>query len=116
MTAEMNLTKERRFSTGIWPTVWKLLRLHWRITWNSFRHARVRVKVGTVIGIILVIAFGAFLFWASWMLLNLLNSPVLAQFVGDLTDLREAVPVLILAGLFFGILITSFGVLLRLSI
>jgi ABC-2 type transport system permease protein len=113
MTAAMNLQEGEHFTTSLWSTVWKLLRLHWRTTWNSFRHAKRRGKIGTVIGIIALAAFGGFLFWMSWQLLSFLNSPDLAQYVGDMTDLLEAVPVLILTGLFIGILITSFGVLLQ---
>jgi len=113
MTAEMNQAEGARFSTGVWPTVWKLLRLHWRISWNSFRHAKLAAKVGRVFGVLLLAAFGGFLLWISWLLLSYLTSPDLAQYAGDLTGILEAVPVLILAGLFIGILITSFGVLLQ---
>jgi ABC-2 type transport system permease protein len=113
MTAEMNLAEGTRYSTAVLPTVWKLLRMHWRITWNSFRHARLRAKIGRVFGMLLLAAFGGFLFWVSWLLLSFLTSPDLAQYAGDLTGILEAVPVLILAGLFIGILITSFGVLLQ---
>jgi ABC-2 type transport system permease protein len=113
MTAELDLGGEARFNAATWPMVRKLLRLQWRTTWNGFKHARKRVKVATVIGILALLAFGGFLFWMSWMLLGFLNSPDLAQYVGNLASLQEAVPVLILAGLFIGILVTSFGVLLQ---
>jgi ABC-2 type transport system permease protein len=113
MTTEMNQAEGARFSTGVWPTVWKLMRLHWHITWNSFRHAKLAAKVGRVFGMLLLAVFGGFLLWISWLLLSYLTSPDLAQYTGDLTGILEAVPVLILAGLFIGILITSFGVLLQ---
>lgn len=57
--------------------------------------------------------FGGFIFWISWVLLDFLRSPQLAQWVGDPTALLAAVPVLILTAFFLGILLTSFGVLLQ---
>jgi hypothetical protein len=53
------------------------------------------------------------LFVLSWLLLGFLRSPELAQLVGDPQPFLENVPVLIVSVAFFGILLTSFGVLLQ---
>jgi hypothetical protein len=101
-------------SGQFFPAVWKLLRLRWRININSFKHAKTRSKIGIIIGFIAFLAFAGFIFWLSWMLLNILHSPQLVQYIGiDPTPFLDAMPVLIFTGLFLGILLTSFGVLLQ---
>jgi ABC-2 type transport system permease protein len=100
-------------SPALLPVVWKLLRLRWKTTLNSFRHAKTRAKVGRIIGMLALAGFGGFIFWISWVLLDFLRSPQLVQWVGNTTTLLAAVPVLILTAFFMGILVTSFGVLLQ---
>ena len=52
--------------------------------------------------------------FVSWILLDFLRSPELTKYVGmDVTPFLQAVPVLIFTGLFLGILLSSFGVLLQ---
>lgn len=101
-------------SGSLLPAVWKLLGLRLRINVNSFRHAKLRVKIFTVIGLIALLAFAGFIFWLSWILLGFLESPRLIKYVGvDPTPFLNSVPVLIFTGMFMGILLTSFGVLLQ---
>ncbi|MBN2387600.1 MAG: hypothetical protein JXB85_11320 [Anaerolineales bacterium] len=101
-------------SRRILPAVLKLLLLRVRISWNSFRHAKTSRKIGTIFITLLLVAFAGFIFFLSWLLLGFLRSPNLTQYVGlDATRLLESMPVLILAALFVGILLTSFGVLLQ---
>jgi ABC-2 type transport system permease protein len=101
-------------SSAIFPSVLKLLRLRWRINYNSFRHAKTRRKVLTIIGLLGLVAFAGLAFWLSWVMLRFLRSPRLLEYIGsDVTPLLQAVPVLIFSGLFIGILLTSFGVLLQ---
>jgi ABC-2 type transport system permease protein len=97
--------------------IWKLFRLQFAISWSSFRTARLRRKIGTIFIAIMIAAFAAGIFVFSWFLLGLLRSPELAQILAEqgqlsLTPFLESVPILVLAGSFFGILVTSFGVLL----
>jgi ABC-2 type transport system permease protein len=96
------------------PAVWKLLLLRVRITYNSFRHAPLRRKISIIVAILLILAFAGFLVTMSWFLLGFLRSPELIRFTKvDPQPFIEAIPALILTGLFLGILLTSFGVLLQ---
>ncbi len=98
----------------ILPAVWKLLGLRVRLTFNGFRHAKLRRKIGLVALwlMILGIAFG--LFMLSQYLLSLLTSPNLTQYMQmDLRPFLRMIPALTLTALFMGILLTSFGVLLQ---
>ncbi len=98
----------------IWPAVWKLVRLRLQITWNSFKHAKTGRKILTVIGYLLLLAFGAGILIGSWFLLKFLRSPDLLKYTGiDPAPFLQATPVLIFTLLFFSILLTSFGVLLQ---
>jgi hypothetical protein len=109
MNAEIHIPSGR-----ILPTVWKLLLLRLRINWNSFRHAKLKRKIGTVVLTVFLAALAVFLMWLSWMLLTFLRSPALKQYAGvDAGALLDAMPALILSGLFLGVLLTSFGVLLQ---
>jgi ABC-2 type transport system permease protein len=102
------------YSERIWPTVWKLVRLRLLITWNSFKHAKVVRKIFTVIGYLLLLAFGIGICIGSWLLLKFLRSPQLVQYTGvDVGPFLQSVPILIFTLLFFSILLTSFGVLLQ---
>jgi ABC-2 type transport system permease protein len=98
---------------GLWPSVWKLLRLRVIIFISAFRRARLRRKIGILVLVLLVLGLVAFIFSLSWLLLRFLRSPDLAQFMGDVTPILESVPVLLIGGAFLGILVTSFGVLLQ---
>ena len=101
-------------SPAILPAVWKLLRLRWQITYNSFRHAKTKTKVGTIFAAFGITMLAAFILWLSWLLLGFLRSPKLVEYVGaDVTPFLQAVPALIFSALFLGILLTSFGVLLQ---
>src|SRR5512147_1075314 len=94
------------------PAVWKLLLLRVRISYNSFRHAKLRRKIGIVFVYLLILAFAGFLLTMSWLLLRFVRSPELSQYTGfDPQPFLQAIPVLILTALFLGILLTSFGVL-----
>ena len=101
-------------SPALLPAVWKLTVLRLRISWNTFRHARLRRKILTTVGLLLLLAFAAGVFVVSWLLLGFLRSPLLNRYTGfDPAPFVQAVPVLILTGLFLGILLSSFGVLLQ---
>jgi ABC-2 type transport system permease protein len=100
-------------SAAVLPTAWKLLRLRWRITWNTFRRTRLVSRIFTIIGLLTLAALAGFIFWASWQMTDFLHSPELLAFVGDLDPFIKTFPVLILTGFFVGILLTSFGVLLQ---
>jgi ABC-2 type transport system permease protein len=97
--------------------VWKLLRLQIVLTISTFRAARLRRKIGTIVLALVILAFAAGVFAVSWLMLGFLNSPELAQILAEqnqpsLAPFLESMPALILAGAFLGILVTSFGVLL----
>lgn len=99
---------------GMFPAIWKLIRLRFVINWNSFTHAKLRRKIVTIVITTLALGFAVFIFILSWWLLGFLHSPRLTEYVGfDVTPFLQAVPVLILAMLFLGILFSSFGVLLQ---
>lgn len=98
---------------GLWPSVWKLLRLRALIFFSSFRRAKTRGKIAAIFISLLVLGFIGFLLFISWALLGFLRSPQLTQYVGDVNALINSVPVLIVGGAFLGILLTSFGVLLQ---
>jgi ABC-2 type transport system permease protein len=108
------LSPEHAPDDRLLPAVWKLLLLRVRITFNSFRHATLRRKIGTIFVWLLILAFAVFLVTMSWLLLKFIRSPELTQYLEiDPAPLLAAIPVLILTGLFLGILLTSFGVLLQ---
>jgi hypothetical protein len=98
--------------------VWKLLRLQVEITISTFRAGRLRRKIGMILLYLLIAAFAVFVFVMSWLLLSLLRSTDLAKILAEqgqpsLTPFLESVPVLILAGSFIALMISSFGVLLQ---
>lgn len=101
-------------SARLAPAIWNLLRLRVRITLNGFRHARLGRKSLYIIAALGLLAFAAFIFYISYLLLGFLRSPELAKYAGvDAAPLLESIPVLTLSGMFIGILLTSFGVLLQ---
>ena len=101
-------------SGRLFPPIWKLIRLRLLITWNGFKHAKTGRKILTIFLAVLLVGFAGFLFFLSWLLLGFLHSPKLTQYIGlDVTPFLQAVPVLVFAALFLGILFSSFGVLLQ---
>ncbi len=97
----------------LWRSVWKLLRLRLVIWYGAFRRARLRRKIGIIFLVLLTLGGLAFAFVLSWLLLGFLRSPELAQVAGDLQVLLDSIPVLIVSAAFFGVLLTSFGLLLQ---
>ena len=99
--------------SNLTSSVWKLLRLRAVIFISGFRRARLRNKIGMVmVGLVLLaILVAAFVF--SFLILNALRSPQLAQIVVDPDNLIDSIPVLIVTIAFIVILITSFGLLLQ---
>jgi hypothetical protein len=96
------------------PAIWKLLLLRLRISWNSFRHAKLRNKIGIIFLTLVFLGFGYFIFSMSGLLLKFVRSPEFAQTASaDLGPLLASIPALTLTTLFIGTLITSFGVLLQ---
>jgi hypothetical protein len=99
---------------GILPSVWKLLILRLRITYNGFRHAKRRTKVRIIFVWLLLLGFAYFLLSASRWLLSLVHSSEFAQYASvDLRSILASLPALTLSALFVGTLLTSFGVLLQ---
>jgi ABC-2 type transport system permease protein len=99
---------------GVLASVWKLIRLRLRITWNSFRRAKFRVKLRTIILLLLVLGFAYFLLTVSRFLLTFVHSPEFQRYAGiDLAGILASIPALTLSALFIGTLLTSFGVLLQ---
>ncbi len=101
-----------RRSYGLWHYVWKLLRLRLTIYWSSFKRAKTRRKVSTIILGIFILAFAGFLFWISTVILNLLQSPEVVQFI-DLRQVIASMPSTVISMAFFIFLLTNFGVLLQ---
>jgi ABC-2 type transport system permease protein len=98
----------------ILPAVWKLIRLRLRISWNSFRHAKLGSKLGMLFLWLLIFAFAYFLLFLSRFLLGIIRSPEFIQSARvDLQSFLTSLPALTLTTLFFGALLTSFGVLLQ---
>ena len=96
------------------PAVWKLMRLRLRITYNSFRHAKLSRKIGILILYLMLVGFGLFILLLSRLFLGFLQSPEIARYSGiDLKSVLTSIPALILSAVFFGTLLTSFGVLLQ---
>jgi len=101
-------------NAGLLPSVWKLLRLRLRITYNSFRHARLRNKIGMIFLWLLLLVFAYLLLAGSRWLLGFVHSPEFARAVGiDLGGILASIPTLTLTALFVGTMLTSFGVLLQ---
>jgi len=100
-------------SSGVWPATWKLLRLRLLISVNTFRRARLRSKLGTIILVLVLGGLMAFAFYATRLLLGLLRSPEFTAVVPDAAAFVNGLPVVILGTTFLGILLTSFGVLLQ---
>ena len=114
MTASSNSVSMPVPDARVLPAVGKLLRLRLRITFNSFRHAKLGGKIGAIILYTMLLGFGVFVFWLSKVLLDFVRSPEMARYTGmDFTSVLASIPALILSTLFIGTLLTSFGVLLQ---
>ncbi|MCG2785356.1 MAG: ABC transporter permease [Anaerolineae bacterium] len=101
-------------STQMFSAVWKLLRLRWQINFNSFKHAKKSRKFWTIIGLVGLLVFIGFIFWLSFLLLGFLRSPELTKYVGlEILPFLQAIPTLVFLAMFFGVFLTSFGVLLQ---
>lgn len=113
----MNVTDSRLTHSPdarVLPAVWKLMLLRVRITYNSFRHARLGRKIGTIFIWLMLAGLAYFILSVSRWLLGFIHSPELAKYVGiDLLPLLNSIPAVILTALFIGTLLTSFGVLLQ---
>ncbi|HEX2980380.1 MAG TPA: hypothetical protein VHO48_08960, partial [Anaerolineaceae bacterium] len=97
---------------GLWPSVWKLLRLRWRVRVNTFKRSSRKSKIGTILLAVLLVAAMVGLFLLSRLVLNLLLNPALAQYV-DPAQFINAIPTLILTAAFLITLMTNFSVLLQ---
>lgn len=96
------------------PAVGKLLRLRVRLFVNGIRRSKGRARVGAIIVGLLLAAFAGFLLFLSWLILDFLRSPDLADVLSvDPEQIFATIPVLILTGLFIAVLLTSFGGLLQ---
>jgi ABC-2 type transport system permease protein len=80
---------------------------------SGFRRARLRNKIGTVVVGVVLLAVLVAAFVISFLILNALRSPNLAQVVSDPDRLLASIPVLVVTIAFLVILITSFGLLLQ---
>jgi ABC-2 type transport system permease protein len=99
--------------SNLWFSVWKLLRLRGVIFVSGFRRARLRNKIGMVMVGVVLLAVLVAAFVISFLVLNALRSPELAQVVSDPNRLLASIPVLVVTIAFLVILITSFGLLLQ---
>src|SRR5215212_7419028 len=94
--------------------VWKLVRLRLRITFNTFRRARLSNKIRSMIVWLFLLGLAYFILSVSRWLLSFVHSPEFVQYAGvDLADILASIPTLTLSALFVGTLLTSFGVLLQ---
>jgi ABC-2 type transport system permease protein len=98
---------------NLWHYVIKLLRLRITITISGFRRAKLRRKIGTIILALFLLAIFILVFIGSWKLLGVIRSPAFTQSISGIGSLLDSIPILILAGAFLGILLTSFGLLLQ---
>jgi ABC-2 type transport system permease protein len=97
---------------GLWPSVWKLIRLRVRIMWNGFKRAKLGRKISTVIVLLILVGGMVGLFFLSSLLLRFLQSPELAEYI-DPGVFLDAIPTLVLTMAFFLMIMTNFGVLLQ---
>jgi hypothetical protein len=96
------------------PAVWKLSVLRLRITWNGFRHAKLKKKIGTIFVWLMLLGFAVIIFSMSLFMLGLTRSPEFRQYVGvDLQIVLTSIPALTLTILFTATLLTTFGVSLQ---
>ncbi len=113
MTNSFAPASEAAIGGDLWGVVWKLLRLRVLIFVSGFRRAKLRSKIVMILAVALILIFLGFIFFLSWTLLRFFRSPELVSLLGDIEPVLESVPALIVSGMFIGILLTSFGVLLQ---
>jgi ABC-2 type transport system permease protein len=100
-------------SPGMASAVWKLLRLRIVILVRGFLSQSTGRKILTVFAGLVLAAMLVGGFIVMGLFINLLNDPRLAQVPGELNRMMDSLPALIISGAFFGILFTSFYVLLQ---
>jgi ABC-2 type transport system permease protein len=108
--ASPSLAERRPF--GLWHYVYKLLRLRLVIFWSGLRRARTRRKISMAILGVLILALAVFLFWISTVVLALVQSPRITQYV-DLRQIIASMPSSIISIAFILFLLSNFGVLLQ---
>ena len=113
MTSSFAPEPEAAIGGDLWGVVWKLLRLRVLIFVSGFRRAKLRSKIVMILAVALILISLGFIFFLSWTLLRFFRSPELVSLLGDIEPVLESVPALIVSGMFIGILLTSFGVLLQ---
>ena len=113
MTSSFAPASEAVIGGDLSGVVWKLLRLRILIFVSGFRRAKLRSKIVMILAVALILIFLGFIFFLSWTLLRFFRSPELVSLLGDIEPVLESVPALIVSGMFIGILLTSFGVLLQ---
>jgi ABC-2 type transport system permease protein len=99
--------------SNLWLSVGKLLRLRGVIFISGFRRARLRKKIGMIVLGLILLGVLVAAFVISFLVLNALRSPQLAEVVQDPNRLLASIPVLVVTIAFLVILITSFGLLLQ---
>jgi hypothetical protein len=80
---------------------------------SGFRRARLRKKIGMIVLGLILLGVLVAAFVISFLVLNALRSPQLAEVVQDPNRLLASIPVLVVTIAFLVILITSFGLLLQ---
>jgi ABC-2 type transport system permease protein len=114
MNTATHLSSDRIPDTRVLPAVWKLLFMRLRITFNGFRHAKLRRKIGMLFIWLLLLGLAVFILSMSQLLLGLMRSPEFVRYLGvDVKPILASIPALTLSILFVGTLLTSFGVLLQ---
>jgi len=93
--------------------VFKLLHLRWVIFTSGFKRAKPLQKALTIALWLLIMAVIAGTYLLSDYILEQLNSPVLIQSGINLTEFIEAIPALMIVGIFLLTLIASFRLLLQ---
>lgn len=100
-------------SHSLWRAVGKLLRLRLQIGWGGFKRASWKGKLGYFMIGLLGVGLLGFAFYLSRVVLSFLRSAELFAFLGDLEALLTSLPTMLITAAFFGILMTSFGLLLQ---
>ncbi len=98
--------------SGMWSSVFLLLRLRVRLWFNSFKKAKLLRKIMTILFALVILAFGIGMMVGSFFLLRLLQSPQVAGYI-DIDPILAALPSIILTAGFIVILATNFSVLLQ---
>src|SRR6266498_5612929 len=110
----INASRINPAKAGILPSVWKLLLLRLRITYNTFLRSKLRYKIRVAIVSAFLLGLAYFILTLSRWLLGLVRSPEFSQYAGvDLHSILTSIPALTLTALFIGTLLNSFGILLQ---